>query len=627
MCGIAGIVDLKDAREIDRAALQRMTDALTHRGPDGEGFFVAPGVGFGHRRLAIIDRDGGEQPFHTQNGDTLSYNGEIYNYQSLNQSLMARGVILKTRSDTETLAEGFSRFGAAYLTQLRGMFAFSYWDARRHQLTLARDRLGEKPLYYSQTPDGFLLFASEAKALIASNLIAPALDPQAVADYFYYGYVPAPKSIYQSIKKLPPAHILTTGRNQDISLTRYWRPQFDGAYDLSFEAATECLREKLNDAVASQLCSDVPLGAFLSGGVDSAGIVAAMRQHRDSVTACTIGFREADFDERKPARAIASQFQLEHHEYVADLDAVALIGDVAKAYDEPFADASALPSYLLCKLARRHVTVALSGDGGDEIFAGYRRYPFFVREEAVRRAAPVFMRRALFGTAGSLYPKLDWAPRMMRLKTTLHALAASSAEAYAAAVAINLPSRAAALLHGDVKATLGAYHPDSVIREAMEEAQCAHPLSAAQYTDLLTWLPGRMLTKIDRASMAHSLEVRPPMLDYQLLEWAGGLPPDYKYAHGEGKRVLKAALAPQLGYSYLQRPKKGFAPPLDLWMRREKNNPLDRLTQSSAWRDSGVIDERYVAKLITAHQSGKWNAGQELWSVIMFDAFLTNSHP
>ncbi len=627
MCGIAGIVDLKAAREINRDALLRMTNALRHRGPDGEGFFFAPGVGLGHRRLAIIDREGGAQPFHTQSGNVLSFNGEIYNFHKLSRELSTSGITLKTRSDTEVLAEGWSKSGNEFVHALRGMFAFSFWDANTQRLTLARDRLGEKPLYYGETEDGFLLFASEATAILASGLISTELNPKAIADYFYYGYVPDPKSIYRDIKKLPPAHLLTAGPSKPLSLERYWRPVFATSNDLSFEDATEMMRIRLDEAVSVQMVSDAPLGAFLSGGVDSAGVVASMHEAWGKLTTCTIGFDEQSHDERDFARELAKKYGADHHEHVASLDALYLIDKVANAYDEPFADSSALPTFMVAKLARQHVTVALSGDGGDEIFAGYRRYPFFLAEEKMRRTAPLFLRQAVFGPAGAVYPKLDWAPRPLRFKTTLQALAKSRAEAYAAAAAINLPERARAIMHPDLCNELGGYRPQSIIADAVQDTYAHEPLFFAQHADLMTWLPGRMLTKVDRASMAHSLEVRPPLLDHKLVEWAATLPANFKLNKGEGKRVLKHALEPRLGNLFLNRPKQGFALPLKDWLRRIENNPLDRLETSSAWRESGAINEQTVANMMRAHRRGASDCAQELWSVIMFDAFLRKPAP
>ncbi|MEQ8750643.1 MAG: asparagine synthase (glutamine-hydrolyzing), partial [Amphiplicatus sp.] len=403
MCGIAGIVDLHAAREIDRDALRRMTDALRHRGPDGEGFFIAPGVGFGHRRLAIIDREGGAQPFHVASRKgVLNYNGEIYNYLSLARALTSEGVPLSTRSDTETLAEGLAAYGAAFISQTRGAFAFAYWNVTDETLLLARDRFGEKPLYYALTDDGFLLFASEIGALAASGLVALDFDPQALADYFLYGFVPDPKSIYRAIRKLPPASMLIASRKGAPRIETYWRPVFGSSGAKSFDEAREELLPLLDEAVRLQMISDAPLGAFLSGGVDSSAIVASMAQAGGRIKTCAIGFEEESHDERPYARAVAAAYGADHAEEVARIDAAGLMDEIARVYGEPFADSSALPAYLVSKLTRKHVTVALSGDGGDEIFAGYRRYPFFLREEAMRAAAPEALRKPVFAALGGV---------------------------------------------------------------------------------------------------------------------------------------------------------------------------------------------------------------------------------
>ncbi len=622
MCGIAGIFDLEGKRDIDRDALAAMTSALTHRGPDGEGYFIAPGVGFGHRRLAIIDREGGAQPFQAQSGAMLSYNGEIYNYQALAERLS--GVTLKTRSDTELLAEGLAQQGASFIHELRGMFAFAFFDPKNDSLMLARDRLGEKPLYYAETSDGFLVFASEINALLASGLISASIDPRAAADYFYYGYVPDPKSIYRGIYKLSPAHILVAEHGQSPRIERYWRPVFANASAPPFEDAAQMLREKIDAAVKLQMLSDAPLGAFLSGGVDSAGIVAAMAQTGAHPIACTIGFDEETHDERAAAREVANMFGAVHHETFVECNASGLIDKVAAHMGEPFADASALPSYLVAEAARRHVTVALTGDGGDEIFAGYRRYPFFLAEEKMRELAPAPLRAGVFGPLGAAYPKLDWAPRYLRAKTTFQAMARSSAAGYAAACAINLPARMNAALAPDFKRTLGGYQPETIIETAMADAGTEDPLARAQYADLVTWLPGRMLVKTDRMSMAHGLETRPPLLDHKLVEWAGALPADYKVKGMSGKRILKEAFTPRLGADFVTRPKQGFAPPLKKWLRRGKNNPALRLNASRAWRESGLFNEKAVEAMIAAHRSGGADCAQEIWTIIMFDAFLRN---
>jgi asparagine synthase (glutamine-hydrolysing) len=620
MCGIAGLFDLEGYREADPRALKRMADALKHRGPDGEGFFSAPGVGFAHRRLAIIDLEGGAQPFIAASGSALTFNGEIYNYRDLALDARARGVALRTRSDTEVLAEGLDHSGGAYVIELRGMFAFGFWSAREKTLTLGRDRIGERPLYYGQTRDGWLVFASEIGALLASGHFDRQLDRQAARDYMLYGFVPDPKSIYAGIRKLRPGAILTARRGEAPREDIYWRPTFQPGEITNVAVLEEELRAHLDDAVKAQMLSDVPLGAFLSGGVDSSAIVSAMALAGGKVKTCTIGFEEDAFDEREHARTVARLYATDHSEDMARLDAAQLIDKIAMTFGEPFADASALPTYIVSGLARRRVTVALSGDGGDEVFAGYRRYPFFVNEERVRALAPLSLRQATFGAAGALYPKLDWAPRPMRLRTTLQSLGKSRAAGYAHAIAANLPERIDKILSRDFLAALDSYEPESVVADALGVDE-EHPLIAAQRADFATWLPGRMLVKVDRAAMAHGLEVRPPLLDHRLVEWAGRLDPSLKLDGGEGKRILKSALEKRLPREILYRKKQGFALPVSDWLRRV-DGPLSRLETSNRWKTSGLFEAKSVEQMMAAHRRGASDCGQELWTLIMFDAFL-----
>ncbi len=621
MCGVAGIFDLRGERAIDQSALRRMTDALAHRGPDGEGYFVAPGIGFGHRRLAIIDIEGGAQPFVASDGESaLAYNGEIYNYRDLRARHLERGARLKTRSDTEALAEGLLRNKADYIGDVRGMFAFAWWDAGERLLTLARDRFGEKPLYYAETPDGFLLFASEIGAIRASGMVSLAHSPEALHDYFFYGYVPDPKTIYNNVFKLPPGSLLEARRGGPVCVCRYWRARFEPDYSMNLETARRSLLEIFDGAVASELDSEVPLGAFLSGGVDSSSIVASIAMSGRSPTTCTIGFEEEENDERGYARATAARYSTSHFDETVSIDASSLIDRIAGVYGEPFADASALPTYLVSAAARKHVTVAISGDGGDEIFGGYRRYRMFHSEETLRRALPRSLRRATFGIAGALYPKLDWAPRPLRWKTTLQALGEASANAYARAVSVSLPDRLARILSRDFVNTLGGYDPVSPISSAAG-AGALDPLSLAQKIDIETWLPGRMLTKVDRASMAHGLEVRAPFLDHRLAEWAFKLPPHLRLDQGGGKKILKAAQEERLDREILYRPKQGFSPPLAKWLRNPAG-PLMRLRDSRLWSDTGCFSTGAVNSMIDRHQRGVSDCSQELWMLIMFDAFL-----
>ena len=623
MCGISGIIDLVRERNIDCAALARMHKALIHRGPDGEGVFIEPGIGLAHRRLAIIDIAGGVQPFKSHDrASAITYNGEIYNHDVLRTELKNDGVQFNTNSDTEVLVEGLQKHGHQYLHKLRGMFAFANWNRATKRLILARDRLGERPLYYAITKNKFLVFASELNALMASGLTPRNYDNEAIADYFHYGFVPDPKSIFEGVFKLPPGHILHATRGKPTRLERYWRPVFAASANIPFEDAASILKTKLDDAVKAQLVSDAPLGAFLSGGIDSAGIVASMHNAGKPLLTCTMGFDDREQDERVHAREIATKFGSTHHEETVTVDATSLIDKIAGIYGEPFADSSALNSYLVAQMASKHVKVAISGDGGDEVFAGYRRYRFYLQEEKYRALAPQFLRQPIFSILGALYPKLDNAPQFLRAKTTLLALSKSRAYGYADALAINLPSAISKIFSTEFKKSLNHYHPGSVIETAMADANTDDALSAAQYADLMTWLPGRMLTKVDRASMAHSLEVRPPLLDHQLIEWAGMLPPSYKLEDANSKRVLKAALSSYLSPEYMARPKQGFEAPIENWLKRKENNPINRLDQNSKWRESGIFDEDGVGDMIRRHRTGTRNYSQELWSLVMFDAFL-----
>ncbi len=623
MCGIAGIFDLTGRRPIDGRALKRMTDAVAHRGPDGEGYFEAPGIGLGHRRLAIIDIEGGAQPFRSADrAGAISFNGEIYNFRDLRRGLVDAGVEFRTNSDTEALLEGLQREGPDFVSKLRGMFAFAWWNDNTETLTLARDRFGEKPLYYAVSADGLLVFGSEIGAIRATGLVSLTHSTEALHDYFLYGYVPDPKSIYDGVLKAPPGSVITCRRGAAPEIVRYWRPSFTIDRSISFGAATEQLVGLLDDAVTSQTIGDAPLGAFLSGGVDSSSIVASLAQGGRRTTTCTIGFDEASFDERAAARETARRCQTDHHEEVVRLDEGGLIDRIAAVYGEPFADPSALPSYEVSRAARRRVKVALSGDGADEIFGGYRRYPFFAAEERLRRAAPLALRRATFGAAGALYPKLDWAPRSLRLKTTLQSLGEDSLTAYARAVSTSLPDRLARVLSPDFLAAARTYDPLQPLLASVSSARLP-PLSLAQEIDLATWLPGRMLTKIDRASMANGLEVRAPFLDHRLAEWALALPPEFRAAGGVGKRILRASQKARVDSRILAGAKRGFSPPVAMWLRRE-GGPADRLRQSSVWKSVGYFSTEGVMRMIADHQRGAADHAQELWMLIMFDAFLTH---
>lgn len=620
MCGVAGIFDLGGERPIDRAALRRMTDALSHRGPDGEGYFYAPGICLGHRRLAVIDREGGVQPFVASDGESaLAYNGEIYNYEDIRRQLAANGARLRTKSDTEAAAELLLRRGVAAVDNFAGMFAFAWWDARAKSVALVRDRFGENPLYYTVTPDNFLVFASELGAILTSGLASQDRSPEALHDFFMFGYCPDPKTIYKNIFKLPPATILLARRGEQIALRKYWRANFTPDNSLTMASARTELLALIDETVAREMRADAPLGAFLSGGVDSSAIVASMAQNGRRVSTFTVGFDDVRSDERSLAARTARRYSTDHRDEFVSVDASAMIDRIAAIYGEPFADPSAIAAHAISAVARKTATVALSGDGGDEIFGGYRRYWHFAAEENIRRMAPTGMRRLIFGAAGAVYPKLDWAPQPLRLKTTLQALGEPSAAAYARAVSTSLPDRLDGFLSADFKASLAHYDPIAPVAEAYDPS--LDPVAAAQKIDIETWLPGRMLVKIDRAAMAHGLEVRAPFLDHRLAEWAFRLPPSLKIRTRQGKRILKASQAGRIDSEILYGPKRGFAPPIAQWLR-QTDGPLDRLRQSHAWSRDGHFAPDAVHRMMDRHIRGVCDYSQELWMLIMYDAFM-----
>ena len=620
MCGIAGIFDLTGAREVERRPLQRMSDALAHRGPDGAGLHVEPGLGLVHRRLAIIDLGAGAQPFTAQGGRTVvTFNGEIYNHQGLRPTIERAGRTLRTRCDTEVLAELLDLRGEDALHDLRGMFAFAAWSPREQALTLARDRFGEKPLYHAVTKDGFLVFASEMPALLASGLVPALIEERAVADYLFYGYVPDPETIHRGVRRLPAGHVLTVRRGAGrLPAPRAWyAPRQSETDGLSPEEAGRATASLLDEAVAEQRLADVSLGAFLSGGIDSSAVVTLMAEQGPPPVTCTVGFEDKAADEREAAAQLATRLGTHHHEDVARVDVDALIPAVARSYGEPFADAAALPAYLVCQLARTHVTVALSGDGADELFGGYARYEGYAAERAAARGLPGPL-RGLAGAAGRAYPKLDFAPRPLRLKTALGALGETPARAYANAVSAVLPDVCRAVLAEPLRDADPARH----VEAAWGAADTDDPVVLAQAADIATWLPGRMLVKMDRASMAHSLEVRAPYLDHRLAEAAGAFPREARVHKGRRKIALREAMADRLPEDLFARPKRGFDAPVDVWFREAEGALTTRLLDRQGWADSGYFDVDAVRRRARAHVRGRERHGQLLWSLLMFDAFL-----
>ena len=628
MCGIAGIVDTREARKIDRDLLYRMTQCLAHRGPDGNGFHSAPGIGLGHRRLAIIDVAGGHQPlFNADKTIAISFNGEIYNFQELAEELKSKGHRFRTHSDTEVIVHAWEEWGEASLPRLRGMFAFALWDERQQTLFLARDRFGKKPLYYTLLEDGLFLFASEMKALLICPAVQKRINPTAVEDYFAYGYVPESKSIYSDICKVPPAHFLAVPRGRSMqAASPYWDLVFDDDRAISEQQARREFIERLRESVKMRLISEVPIGAFLSGGVDSSAIVAMMAEISGIASSFSIGFAQSAFDESQYADMVAAQYHTLHHRRIVDADDFDLVERLARIYDEPFADASAIPTYRVCALARERVTVALSGDGGDEIFAGYRRYRWHQFEEKFRHSLPNQIRRPLFGSLGRIYPKLDWAPRVLRAKATLLQLAESTVEGYFLNVAMLDDSVRTKLFSSRFARELQGYHAKEEIARHLSAAPTAVALSAVQYADIKTYLPSDILTKVDRASMANSLEVRSPLLDHRFAEWAASIPARMKLQNGEGKHILKRAMESRLSGEILNRPKQGFAVPLASWFRGPLRERVRSALMGSLIRETGWFNSLFIETAFERHVSGSRDYSRLIWSLLMFEAFLRQVH-
>ena len=626
MCGIAGIFHPTGSAPVDAALLRRMTTALAHRGPDGDGFHVEPHVGLGHRRLAIIDLGGGRQPmFNEDFSVAITFNGEIYNFAELRPKLEALGHVFRSdHSDTETIIHAWESFGPDCLQHLSGQFAFALWDRNRDCLFLARDRMGKKPIYYATDPAGRFLFASELAALAQAPALPRRIDPAAVEDFFAFGYVPEPASIFAGISRLPPAHFLLLERGKPVGEPkRYWdAPTATVATDET--AAAKRLLELLGEATAKRLVADVPLGAFLSGGVDSSAVVAtAAKLRRDPLDTFTIGFEGAE-DETPYAAMVARRYGTrQHNERAAAVDVIDAARLQGRIFGEPFGDSSSVPTFSVSALARRHATVAISGDGGDEVFAGYRRYRWHALVESARKMLPAGVRRHAIGTLARIYPKLDRAPRWLRAKHTLTELSLDSALGYARTVTKVQRERRRALFSPSLLAALDGHDATGKIPALMEAADTDDALVQAQYVDLHTWLPGDILTKVDRASMANSLEVRSPFLDEALLSWGFSLPAALKLRDGSGKYLLKRALEPALPKELLYRPKQGFATSPAATFRAQAGRLRSRLL-GEAMAGSLLFSAAAVARLIDQHEAGAFDHSGALWLLLVFEGFLVS---
>lgn len=637
MCGIAGIIASDSLTSVERMAIGEMLHRLQHRGPDGEGRYDDDHAILGHRRLAIRDLSGGRQPMSDASGRIRTIvNGEFYDHADVRTRLESLGHHLRTECDSEILPHLYASFGDACLDSLDGMFALAVWDVRRRRCLLARDRMGVKPLYY-HVDERRLAFASELSALLAAPGVPREIDPAALSDYFAFGFIPSPRTIYAGIRKLPAGHSLVYADGR-ATVQPYWDLKHTGWSDLSRDAAAEALWAQLRVATRKRMLADVPIGAFLSGGLDSTAVVSAMSHLSPArLTTFTSGFDEASFDERQHAARVAAVVGSEHHESPVQLNADETLDAFVQCLDEPLADPSALPMFMMSAQARRYMTVALSGDGGDEVLAGYRRYRFDVNEQRVRRMVPRVLRRAIFAPAAALYPDSRRWPRPLRAGRTLRNLADDSATAHARSISTTDPDQAGDLISLDVRLHLRDYDSLETIRAAYRRCDAPDHLSKCQYADMQTILADGILTKVDRASMAHGLEIRSPMLDYRFIEFAWRIAPRHRIRFGQGKAPLRDAVRRHLcdglaaddsrrawSSACAQRGKKGFDVPLDSWFRGRLRDRIEDAIRSDDLR--GLINVNAIRSLIDEHASGVRHAGPTLWKVLMLAGWLDRVH-
>jgi asparagine synthase (glutamine-hydrolysing) len=609
MCGIAGVVEAEGSPS--RELLERMGGAIAHRGPDDGRIDIFGRAGFSFRRLSIIDVAGGAQPISNETGRIhVMANGEIYNYLDLRRELESLGHRFKTHSDVETIVHGYEQWGDDIPKHLHGMFAFAIWDEDRQRLLLGRDRLGKKPLIYAEAK-GRITFGSEFMAVLADRRVSREADHAAIHDYLTYQYVPAPASGFKAVKKLEPAHVLVF-EGGVAKTTRYWQPDCTPRLDLSMEDAVAETEKRLKEAVRKRLMSEVPLGAFLSGGVDSSVIVALMSEFT-KVKTFSIGFEESGFNELPHARAVAERYATDHHEFVVKSNAAEVLPKLVRHYGEPYADSSALPSYYLAKLTREHVTVALNGDGGDEFFAGYDRY----RALQYFKLARLMMPLAPVARALSRWPALP-----TRVRRAFAGAGHDPRDGYARIMSYFSPEQKTALYSDEMRTRVNAVDSYEWMYAFMKESREPLGIRLLQYSDAMTYLPGDILTKVDIATMANSLEGRSPLLDHELVEWALRLPDAIGSNASEGKLVLKALARKLLPASIIDRPKMGFGIPINDWFKGELHGMLRETLLSRRARERGLFDPAAVERLIEGHTEGREVHGYRLWALLCLELWF-----
>lgn len=620
MCGIAGFIDFRDASnarvEEERAQiLEDMCRVITHRGPDDLGLMLRPGVALGMRRLSIIDLASGHQPISNEDGAvTIVFNGEIYNYRELQTLLQSRGHRFATNSDTETIVHAYEEFGASCLNHLRGMFAFAVWDDREKRLFIARDRVGKKPLYYSVTRSGTLVFGSELKSLLEHPDVTRDINPQALDAYFSLGYVPDPISIFENIEKLPPGHHLTFS-NGRLAVERYWDFSYESnGNGHSASDYLDELRALLDEAVKLRLVSDVPLGAFLSGGIDSSTVVALMTRHMDQpVKTFSIGFNEDSYSELKYARLTAKKLGTEHHEFLVTPDICDVVDQLTWHFDEPFADSSAIPTYVVSKLAREHVTVVLTGDGGDELFAGYSRY-ITERQRKKFDFVPRIVREGVMDPLSRRLPHGAWG------RNYLHNVSLDPIARYLDNVSVFTSLNKSSLYTSDFSDQLRDMSQlNSYFRELSGNVKTDAKLDSLLYIDSKTYLPGDILTKVDRMSMAVSLEARVPLLDHKLIEFVTRIPASMKMAGLETKHLFKRAVADLVPAEVLNRPKQGFGVPIQQWINQQLRERIRDTLNDPRTLQRGYVARSHVEILLDEHERGRRDHAMALWALLMLE--------
>jgi asparagine synthase (glutamine-hydrolysing) len=620
MCGIAGVVAMSGLLDPEiKAALPAMTSALRHRGPDGDGFHVGDRVALGHRRLAIIDRDGGKQPLANEDRTCwITFNGEIYNHHELRDRLEARGHRFRTRSDTEAIVHAYEEFGPNCVDHLEGMFAFGIYDERAQELFIARDRLGKKPLFYAVL-DGVLHFASEIKALYLSPAWNGDVDPGQLEAYLSLGYFLAPGTVYRHVRKLEPGHWLRLC-NGRIETRRYWDVASFDTFQGDERAALDLIEAMLDERVRERLESEVPLGAFLSGGIDSGLVVSSMAGASGRVVTTSVGFGDPRHNELEAAGATAAHFDTEHYPQLVLPNLDTVLDPMVEAFDEPFADSSCLPTWYVSREARRHVTVALSGDGGDETFGGYDfRYVPHAVENIIRSFVPTQSARAALGSVGRAWPRTTRLPRLLRLGSFLENIGRDPAAAYYADLCFMKPAAVDRLLGRGMSTNAFATATYEAVTEPYRKCGSADAVQQAEYADLKIYLPNDVLVKVDRMSMQHSLEVRCPLLDRRLVELAFAIPQSLKQAGRKGKHLLKQVANRRLPAAILGLPKKGFTAPVGEWITGPYSDRYRAEVLSPRSRVASLVDLRIAARMFDDHRSGAFNHSYGLWALWMLE--------